>query len=246
MCSPLVGILGPPSNERRRLSGDSFLFNGEDFLMHELVPIPRHRKRAVFLDKDGTLVEDVPYNVDPARIRLTEGAGPALAELQAAGYLLVVISNQSGVAHGYFSEAALTAVERQLRSLLRADGVSLAGFYYCPHHPDGRVDGYAVNCSCRKPAPGLLVRAAAELNIDRSQSWMVGDILDDIEAGRRAGCRTVLVDNGNETEWRSGPDREPERVASGLPEAARLIRTAPPSSSSPAQPFLACAGCRHE
>src|SRR5579871_1015067 len=107
--------------------------------------------RAVFLDKDGTLIEDVPYNVDPDRIRLSVGAMEALQTLHDAGYQLVVVSNQSGVARGRFPEAALAEVEKRLRELLAAAGVPLAGFYYCPHHPAGHVAPYAVDCSCRKP-----------------------------------------------------------------------------------------------
>jgi histidinol-phosphate phosphatase family protein len=182
--------------------------------------------RAVFLDKDGTLVEDVPYNVDPALIRFTAGAADGLRALAAAGYRLVVVSNQSGVARGYFPEAALAGVERRLRDLVADCGAALAGFYYCPHHPGGSVADYAIACGCRKPQPGLIVRAAAELGIDVERSWMVGDILNDVEAGRRAGCRTVLLDNGNETEWLRPPQRRPDFVAADLAEAARLILAA--------------------
>lgn len=180
-------------------------------------------RRAVFLDKDGTLVENVPYNVDPARIRLAAGAVEGLRALTDAGYLPVVVSNQSGVARGLFPAAALGEVERRLRALLAEGGVELAGCYWCPHLPDGEVRRYAVHCLCRKPRPGLLRRAAAELGIVLRDSWMVGDILDDVEAGRAAGCRTVLVDNGNETEWRRSPAREPDAVASDLAGAARCI-----------------------
>jgi histidinol phosphatase-like enzyme len=125
----------------------------------------------------------------------------------------------------------LGEVERSLRRLLAAFGVPLAGFYYCPHHPKGTVAAYTVSCRCRKPAPGLLLRAAAEHGIALDQSWMIGDILDDIEAGRRAGCQTVLIDNGNETEWRVGRRRRPHRVADDLAEAARLILAPDPVHS---------------
>ena len=168
------------------------------------------------MDKDGTLVKDVPYNVDPDRIRLTPGADEALAELHRAGFLLVVVSNQSGVARGLFPEAALAGVWKRLSDLLAP--VPLAGWYHCPHGP---ADG----CDCRKPKPGMLTRAAAELGIDLGRSWMVGDILNDVEAGLRAGCRAVLIDNGNETEWVRGPEREPHFRVRTLPEAARVIRT---------------------
>jgi rfaE bifunctional protein kinase chain/domain len=178
---------------------------------------------AVFLDKDGTLVEDVPYNVDPERIRLAPGAVAGLRALHAAGYLLIVISNQSGVARGYFPEAALADVEARLRALLAEAGVPLAGFYYCPHHPNGAISRYAVPCSCRKPAPGSIDRAAREHDVDLARSWFVGDILDDVEAGHRAGCRAILIDNGNETEWLDAPDRRPDHVVADLAEAARII-----------------------
>jgi D-glycero-D-manno-heptose 1,7-bisphosphate phosphatase len=181
---------------------------------------------AVFLDKDGTLVRDVPYNVDPARIELTPGAGPALRALAGAGFRLIAISNQSGVARGLFTEDALEGVVRRMGELLRAHGVALDDFLYCPHHPQGSVAAYAVSCSCRKPSPGLIHAAAARHKLDLARSWVVGDILDDVEAGRRAGCRTVLVDNGNETEWVGGVLRRPHQVARDLPLAARAIITA--------------------
>jgi histidinol-phosphate phosphatase family protein len=183
---------------------------------------------AVFLDKDGTLVRDVPYNVDPDRIALAPGAIEGLSLLHAARFALIVISNQSGVARGRFEECALTAVEERLQTLLACAGVPLDGFYYCPHHPDGSVATYAVACRCRKPAPGLIARAAAECGIDQSRSWMVGDILDDVECGRRAGCRTVLIANGNETEWRYTQFRRPDYVAADLLQAAQAILAAGP------------------
>src|SRR6185437_10611233 len=170
-------------------------------------PTTMSDRRAVFLDKDGTLIDDVPDNVDPALVRLAPGAAEGLPLLRAAGLRLVVVSNQSGVARGLFPESALEGVEARLRELLEGVGVSLDAFLYCPHHPGGVVPRYAVACDCRKPAPGMVVRASRELGIDPSRSWLVGDILDDVEAGNRAGCGTVLIDNGNETEWVTGPYR---------------------------------------
>ena len=178
---------------------------------------------AVFLDKDGTLVDDVPYNVDPALVRLAAGAANALPRLHQAGYLLVVVSNQSGVARGLFPESALVAVAKRLEELFRECGVPLAGFYYCPHHPNGSVVEFARACACRKPEPGMILRAARRHNIDLSRSWLVGDILDDIEAGRRAGCRTILLQNSGETEWRFDPHRAPDFLADDLAEAAQCI-----------------------
>lgn len=171
---------------------------------------------AVFVDKDGTLIEDVPYNVDPAQIRLSAHAGQGLRQLRAYGFRLFVVSNQSGIALGRFEASALDGVADRLGELLRAHDAWLDGFYWCPHGP---LD----QCDCRKPAAGMLHRAAHEHDIDLARSWMVGDILHDVEAGHRAGCRAVLIDNGNETEWDLTGLRRPDFFAADLAEAAALI-----------------------
>ncbi|WP_248323277.1 HAD-IIIA family hydrolase [Caballeronia sp. Sq4a] len=183
-------------------------------------------KPAVFLDKDGTLLDDVPYNVDPAKVRLAPGARNALGIFARMNVPIVVISNQSGVALGKFDESALRHVERKLHELAAEAGARLTGIYWCPHHPQGTVARYARACECRKPAPGMIQRAARELNLDLARSWFVGDILDDIEAGHRAGCRAVLIDNGNETVWQRGPLREPDATVKDMGEAARIIERA--------------------
>jgi D-glycero-D-manno-heptose 1,7-bisphosphate phosphatase len=175
---------------------------------------------AVFLDKDGTLIVDVPYNVDPKHIRLEAGVAAGVRMLYDAGYSLVVITNQAGIAQGYFTETALSAVEQRLIDLL---DVPLTGFYYCPHHPAGTVADYAIACDCRKPEPGLLLQAALDHHLDLRQSWMVGDILNDVEAAHRAGCRAVLIHNGNETEWLMNPWRSPDYMAPDLAAAATFI-----------------------
>lgn len=182
--------------------------------------------RAIFLDKDGTLIEDVPHNVNPNLLTLTWHAGQGLQLLQQLGYALIVVTNQSGIAHGLFTETALSPVQRRLGELLAQYGVVLDGFYYCPHAPDGVINRYAIRCTCRKPMPGMLRRAAREHGIDLSQSWMIGDILHDVEAGRRAGCRTVLIDNGNETEWKMSPLRTPHLRVPDLYAAATMIAEA--------------------
>jgi histidinol-phosphate phosphatase family protein len=175
---------------------------------------------AIFLDKDGTLIQDVPYNVDPAKIRLCTGVASGVRRLHEAGFALVVVTNQSGVARGYFDEAAIAPVEQRLRHLLP---VPIAGFYHCPHHPDGVVMEYAIRCRCRKPQPGMMLQAAMDLSLDLNRSWLIGDILNDVEAGQRAGCRTVLIDNGNETEWILMPGRVPHHTVLTFNEAAEAI-----------------------
>ncbi|GLU32036.1 HAD-IIIA family hydrolase [Trinickia caryophylli] len=202
------------------------------------------KKRAVLLDKDGTLLDDVPYNVAPSLMRFAPGAAEALALFAAHGFRLIVISNQSGVALGRFRYEALGAVQARLREMFAACGTTLDAAYWCPHHPAGTVAQYAVSCTCRKPAPGLLVRAAREHALDLAQSWFVGDILDDVEAGTRAGCRTALVDNGNETEWRDGPLRRPTLRAPDLHRAALAIAAYECAESKNASPAAPASGER--
>ncbi len=178
-------------------------------------------RSAVFLDKDGTLVEDVPYNVDPALLRLTPGAGDALRLLSQHGHALVVVTNQPGLALGKFDRQSWMALRHALIERVKQEtGVTLDDVLACPHAPSARL---APDCLCRKPAPGLLRQAAARHQIDLQRSWMVGDILDDVEAGRRAGCRSLLMDVGHETEWRASPLRVPEHRVRDLHEAARWI-----------------------
>jgi histidinol-phosphate phosphatase family protein len=178
---------------------------------------------AVFIDKDGTLVENVPYNVDPARVQLLPGVLDGLRALAHFGFRLFVVSNQPGVALGRFVPGALSMVEARLSALAAAAGLRFDGFAWCPHHPEGTVAPYAVQCGCRKPQPGMLRDLAHTHGVALEHSWMIGDILDDIEAGHRAGCRAVLVDRGGETEWRPGPHRVPDAVVHRFDAAARLI-----------------------
>ncbi|HEX6929416.1 MAG TPA: HAD family hydrolase [Gammaproteobacteria bacterium] len=178
---------------------------------------------AIFLDKDGTLVVDDPYSVDTGTMRLYPEVLPALAAFAAQGYKLFVVSNQPGVAHGYFDTAAVDRVGFALAQRFADSSAPLSGFYYCPHHPDGVRREFAVTCDCRKPAPGLLAKAASEHHVDLSASWMLGDILHDVEAGKRAGCRTILVDRGNETEWDVTGARQPDWVVSDLKSALKHV-----------------------
>ena len=177
--------------------------------------------RAVFLDKDGTLVHDVPYNVDPDLLRFTASALAALRLLADAGFELIVVTNQPGLATGRFTRRDFARLEAALREQVKSgSGVEIAGVYCCPHAAgaDGRPA-----CLCRKPAPGLLRQAATRHRLDLTRCWFVGDILDDVEAGHRAGCRSVLLDVGNETQWKRSPIREPEARCGDLLEAARFI-----------------------
>ena len=172
--------------------------------------------KAVFIDKDGTLVKDVPYNVKPDLIEFEDDAFESLRKLQKLGYKVIVVSNQPGIALGYFKEEELKKVEERIKDLLEENQVKLDGFYYCPH---GEND----NCNCRKPKPGLILLAAENHEIDLSQSWMIGDILNDVEAGNRSHCKSILIDNGNETEWLWTRQRKPNFIAKNLKAAAEII-----------------------
>src|SRR5215204_4115264 len=172
--------------------------------------------KAVFIDKDGTLIPDIPYNVDPDLITLEKETIEGLRLMKDDGFLLIVISNQSGVARGYFTEEELERVWNKISGVLQKHQLAIDAFYYCPHYPDAVIKQYALLCDCRKPLPGLILKAANELKIDLSQSWMIGDILNDVEAGNRAGCSTILIDNGNETEWVTSLVRTPDFTAKNL------------------------------
>jgi histidinol-phosphate phosphatase family protein len=178
-------------------------------------------KRAIFLDKDGTLIEDLPYNVDPRRIRLAPGAREAVGTWGERGWPIAIVTNQSGVARGYFTLEELGAVERYLRSAVEDLGGTWGGFWACPHLPDG-INEYAVECDCRKPAPGLIRDAAAHLGVRPEECWFVGDTWMDMAAGRAAGCRTILVG----PEWRRAsrypPDAQPDHAVPDLSAAARI------------------------
>jgi D-glycero-D-manno-heptose 1,7-bisphosphate phosphatase len=179
--------------------------------------------KAVFLDKDGTLTKDVPYNVDITKVEFCEGAFELLKNLTAEGFYLIMISNQSGIARGYFTEEEFGYLKNKIHHDIYQRGVVLHGFYFCPHHPCGIVDKYKIECECRKPKPGMLLQAARDLNIDLESSWMIGDILDDIEAGNKAGCRTILIDNGSEDEWIEAAFRTPSFLVKNLGECADII-----------------------
>jgi D,D-heptose 1,7-bisphosphate phosphatase len=143
-------------------------------------------RKAVFLDRDNTLIKDEGYFHDPDKIELMPGIEDALQNLQDAGYLLVGITNQSGIGRGYFPESDAIAVHAKLIRILGSRGIELKKIYYCPHAPED-------NCICRKPKPFLILKAAEELDIDLGKSYFIGDHLVDMEAGRAAGTKTILL-----------------------------------------------------
>lgn len=156
------------------------------------------KAKSVFLDRDGVINEERGYVHTPDQFALIPGVVDAIRRLRSSGFKVVVVTNQSGVARGFFSIAAVDLLHRHLQSILTAEGEQVDGIYYCPHHSEGTITGYAVDCDCRKPMPGLLLRAANELCLDLSASYLIGDKLSDIQAGRRAGVKkTFLVRTGH-------------------------------------------------
>ncbi|MGH7713671.1 MAG: D-glycero-alpha-D-manno-heptose-1,7-bisphosphate 7-phosphatase [Gemmatimonadaceae bacterium] len=188
-----------------------------------LSPPPNGARPFVFLDKSALLL-DQPFNVDPARLRFAAGWSLAAERLYQAGFSLAVVSNESGIAFGYYDEHALDVLHRHVAARFASRALELAGFLYCPHHPEGTVARYVRNCDCHLPQPGLLRRAAIEMDADLRRSWLVGHSADDVLAARNADCRAMLVDSGHEPELLvARRQAQPYEVAPDLITAADLI-----------------------
>lgn len=180
-------------------------------------------ERVVFLDRDGTVIVERHSLHRIEQVDLLPGAADGLRTLQGMGFTLVVASNQSGVAFGKFTEDDVRTVNQYLRTILAEQGVHLAGFFYCPHHPEGEVPQYAMACECRKPGKGLAEQAASLLGpIDYQHSWVIGDKPSDVAFGVAIGARTALL---RSEYWTTPPTPAPGVVANSLLEAAQKIRT---------------------
>ncbi len=154
------------------------------------------KRKAVFLDRDGTINVEVQYLNAVADFQFIPGVPRALQRLKEAGFLLVVVTNQSGIGRGYYDEAALEAVHEHMHAELAQAGAAIDACYFCPHHPEHALGDYRQECACRKPLPGMLQQAALDLDIDLAASFMVGDKLADVEAGINAGCTPLMVLTG--------------------------------------------------
>ncbi len=179
---------------------------------------------AVFLDRDGTVIEEVNYLSRPEQVRLIPGAAEAIARANRVGAAVVVVTNQSGVARGYFPEGRVGEIHAYLSRLLAAVGARVDAFYHCPHHETEGVGAYRVACDCRKPRPGMLFAAARDLGLDLTRSWMIGDNLSDLAAGAAAGCATVLVRTGHGGKAVLPADTVPLRLAGEAPDLAAAVR----------------------
>ena len=183
------------------------------------------KNRAVFLDRDGTINIEKDYLIETADFEFIPCVPEALKQLQQAGFLLVVVTNQSGIARGYFNQQQVENLHHHLGILLESYGVDLAGIYYCPHHPTVGLGEYLCDCQCRKGKPGMLLKAAKELNIDLSKSFMIGDKYADIQAGCAAGCETYLVKTGHGQSNISAVANFHPTIVADLPAAAAEIVT---------------------
>jgi len=192
-----------------------------------IAPTMSSLRPAVFLDRDGVVIEESHYLGDVTRVRLVPGAGEAIAALNRAGWVVVIVTNQSGVARGLFTVESVGEVHSHLSESLRGYGARIDDYRFCPHHPEAELAEYRVDCECRKPKAGMLLSAARELGVDPARSWMIGDRVTDLEAGATAGCRTALVRTGYGAQVNAAElDREALRldlIAADLSDAVEKL-----------------------
>jgi len=180
--------------------------------------------RAIFLDRDGVITQEPPhYTHKLSQLELISKSADAIRLLNENGFVVIVASNQAGIAYGYYREEDAILFNQAMKENLVKEGAYIDAIYYCPHHPEAKIQRYRVDCDCRKPKPGMLIRAEKELNIDLEQSYIVGDKLSDIEAGKRAGCKTIMVRTGQGVGESKGNHIECNHVADDLYDAVKYI-----------------------
>ncbi len=180
--------------------------------------------KAVFLDRDNTIIEDPGYINNPGQVKLIPGAAGALADLRKMGYKIIVVSNQSGIARGLITEQALAQIHERLKQLLAQQNAYVDRIYYCPFHPDGVIQKFRKDSDLRKPKPGMLLMAANEMNIDLAGSWMVGNDYRDVAAGKAAGCRTILIKSHTNMPVKQLTDPDSDFEAINLKETVNIIK----------------------
>jgi D-glycero-D-manno-heptose 1,7-bisphosphate phosphatase len=180
--------------------------------------------KAIFLDRDDTLIEDAGYINNPDQVKLLDGVGEAMRELKDMGYKLVVATNQSGVARGIVTEEVLGEIHNRLKQLLAENDAFLDQIYYCPYHPEGVIPKYRKESDWRKPNPGMLLSAAEEMDIDLGQSWCIGNSSRDVEAGLRAGCKTILINPPWHKRQPQSGEATADYQAVNIKEAVNIIK----------------------
>lgn len=181
------------------------------------------KRKAVFLDRDGTIIVHEPYLSAPDQLRLLPYAAEGLRLFQQYDYLIIVITNQSGIARGFFDEERLRYIHKKLMDMLEREGIVVDDVYYCPHYKDGVIEQYRIDCDCRKPKPKMLLDAARQYHIDLSQSLMIGDSEVDMLAGRNAGCKCALIGDAGLTGINRISTITPDYTVKNLLEAAKLF-----------------------
>lgn len=181
------------------------------------------KSKAVFLDRDGTLIEDSGYISSPDQVKFIPGAIEAVRQLNEAGYKVIIISNQAGIARGLLSENMLQTIDKTVHRQVLSGGGHIDASYYCPHHPEHGVYPYKQDCECRKPHPGLIKRAVRDQSLELNGSFMIGDKSSDIETGKRAGVKTVFVRTGHGQAEEKGLKEQPDHRADNLAEAVRWL-----------------------
>jgi len=192
--------------------------------------------KAIFLDRDDTIIEDPGYINDPEQVKLLPGVSKGLSDFRKMGYKLIVVTNQSGVARGMFTEEVLAKIHERLKYLLAKENVYVDRIYYCPYHKDGAVKKYRKDSDMRKPKPGMLLAAAEELGIDLKKSWMIGNSYHDVEAGKSAGCKTILVKSYTSNIQKSLDDPDPDYEAVNLVESVNIVKRALSGEAVKAKP----------
>ena len=180
-------------------------------------------QRAVFLDRDGTIIEDVGYLDECSKIKFLPRVSEAIELLNENGFKVIVVTNQAGVARGYFTEETVKEINRYIQESLVREGASIDRIYYCPHHVEGIVEEYRKECYYRKPNPGMIEKAVREIGIDLKNSFVIGDKISDIEAGYRTGCRTILLANKGSSKGGEETNLTPDYVVADLHEAVKLL-----------------------
>ena len=180
--------------------------------------------RAVFLDRDGVITQEPPHYAHKlSQLELISRSADAIRLLNENGFMVIIASNQAGIARGYYREEDVVLFSQAVKENLAKEGAYVDAIYYCPHHPEAKIERYRVDCNCRKPKPGMLTRAEKELNIDLKQSFVVGDKLSDIEAGKRAGCKTIMVKTGHGVEELKSNLIKCNYVADDLYDAVKYV-----------------------